>query len=357
MDESPVIEVAGLSVHYAMARGSFRRRHEIVRAVEDVSFSIAPGETLGLVGESGSGKTTTGRAILRQVDATSGTIRFEGRDITHLGGETLRRLRQHLQMVFQDPYGTLNPRMRVFDILAEPMVVHGRVRRPREAAGRVAELLELTGLPADAASRYPHSFSGGQRQRIGIARALAIEPRFLVVDEPVAALDTSIQAQIINLLQDLQERLDLTFLFIAHDLAVVRHISDRIAVMYAGRLVEIATSDQIYLDPLHPYTVALLAAVPIPDPEAKRQRALLPVEAHDPTHVATGCPFAPRCPDRRPGRCDDEVPQLREVEPGHWAACHWASEPTSGPAPSSSPVVVGSVPVAVPSRKTPDLAQ
>jgi peptide/nickel transport system ATP-binding protein len=269
-----------------------------VHAVDDVSFEIRRGETLGLVGESGSGKTTTGRAILRRVSITAGRIWFKGRDITGLRGEELRRLRRDMQLVFQDPYASLNPRMRVLDIVAEPLLVHGLVRRIEDAEDRVVELLELVGLPVDAVERYPHAFSGGQRQRIGIARALALEPDLIVADEPVSALDVSIRAQVVNLMQDLQERLGLTYLFIAHDLSVVRHISHRIAVMYAGKLVELADRDEIYRDPRHPYTRALLSAVPIPDPRVQRARssAVLRGEIPNPVQPPTGCRFHTRCP-------------------------------------------------------------
>jgi peptide/nickel transport system ATP-binding protein len=293
-----------------------------VHAVDDVSFEIRRGETLGLVGESGSGKTTTGRAILRRVSITAGRIWFKGRDITGLRGEELRRLRRDMQLVFQDPYASLNPRMRVLDIVAEPLLVHGLVRRIEDAEDRVVELLELVGLPVDAVERYPHAFSGGQRQRIGIARALALEPDLIVADEPVSALDVSIRAQVVNLMQDLQERLGLTYLFIAHDLSVVRHISHRIAVMYAGKLVELADRDEIYRDPRHPYTRALLSAVPIPDPRVQRARssAVLRGEIPNPVQPPTGCRFHTRCPIAVE-RCGAEEPPLEEKGPHHLAAC------------------------------------
>jgi len=319
----PLLAVDGLAVEYAVGRAGFWGGKRVtMRAVEDVSFSIRRGETLGLVGESGSGKTTTGRAVLRKVPIAAGTVSFDGEDITNLGGERLRLFRRRMQLVFQDPYASLNPRMRVFDIVAEPLLVHGLVRRIRGGHERVAELLELVGLPQDAMYRYPHAFSGGQRQRIGIARALSLEPEFIVADEPVSALDVSIRAQVVNLLQDLQERLGLTYLFIAHDLSVVRHISHRIAVMYAGKLVETGTPDEIYDDPRHPYTRALLSAVPVPDPrvEATRQRIVLRGSVPNLVDPPSGCRFHTRCP-MAVDRCRHEEPPLSERTPGHRAAC------------------------------------
>jgi peptide/nickel transport system ATP-binding protein len=294
--------------------------------VDDVSFEIRPGETLGLVGESGSGKTTTGRAILRKVPITDGKIEFRGEDITALGGEQLRRMRSRMQLVFQDPYASLNPRQRILETIAEPMVVHGKVKRASQAKDRVAELLELVGLPLDVMYRYPYAFSGGQRQRVGIARALSLEPDFIVADEPVSALDVSIRAQVVNLMQDIQERLGLTYLFIAHDLSVVRHISHRIAVMYAGKIVEIGSRDQIYEDPQHPYTKALLSAVPIPDPklEMHRKRTVLSGPFPDLINPPAGCRFESRCPIAVE-RCRDDPPSLEQKAPGHRAAC-WLSE-------------------------------
>jgi peptide/nickel transport system ATP-binding protein len=329
----PLVKVEGLSVHFPVGRvGFWGGQHRYVHAVDGVTFDIFPGETLGLVGESGSGKTTTGRTILRRIDPTSGRIVFRGQDITAVSGEELRRLRRHMQLVFQDPYASLNPRQRVVDIVAEPLVVHGLVKNTAAGRDRVVELLELCGLPADAADRYPHAFSGGQRQRVGIARALALEPDFLVADEPVSALDVSIQAQVVNLLQDLQERLGLTVLFIAHDLSVVRHISDRIAIMYAGVLVEVADKDTIYDSPRHPYTEALLSAVPIPDPalQTHRERIVLTGDAPNPIVPPTGCRFHTRCPYRQQTRCGDEIPALRELSPGHAVACHWAEDIAAG---------------------------
>jgi peptide/nickel transport system ATP-binding protein len=330
---APLVEVDRLSIHFPVGRtGFWGGQRELVHAVDDVSFTILPGETLGLVGESGSGKTTTGRAILRRVPATEGSIRFRGEDITNTKGEALRKLRRHMQLVFQDPYASLNPRLTVAEIVGEPLLVHGIVKKPRDARGKVVELLELSGLPADAIDRYPHAFSGGQRQRIGIARALALEPDFIVADEPVSALDVSIQAQIVNLLQDLQERLGLTYLFIAHNLSVVRHISDRIAIMYAGKLVELSDRDSIYDRPRHPYTKALLSAVPIPDPSLQqgRERIVLTGDVPNPVTPPPGCRFAGRCPYRQPTLCDDVPPPLREVVPNHQVACHWAEDIEAG---------------------------
>jgi peptide/nickel transport system ATP-binding protein len=331
--DEPVIRVDGLSVDYPMGRISFfRGAKRVVRAVDNVSFTVGPGETLGLVGESGSGKTTTGRAVLRRLDVAEGSIHFMGRDITHTKGEELRKLRRNMQMVFQDPYGSLNPRKTIFDTVAEPLLVHGIVKRAADAMPLVRELLALTGLPPDAIHRYPHAFSGGQRQRVGIARALAANPDFLVIDEPVAALDTSIQAQVVNLLQDLQQRLGLAYLFIAHDLSVVRHISDRVAIMYAGQLVEVADGDTVYESAMHPYTQSLLSAVPIPEPEIQRSRHRIVIngEVPDPSAPPSGCRFHTRCPYRQPERCDDELVTLTEVEPGHMVACHYANEIATG---------------------------
>ncbi|HMG41020.1 MAG TPA: oligopeptide/dipeptide ABC transporter ATP-binding protein [Acidimicrobiales bacterium] len=331
-EAQPLLDVRELSVRFPVASGFFGRSTREVFAVDEVSFTIGRGETLGLVGESGSGKTTTGRAVLRRLPVTSGEIHFRGQDITAVKGKELRGLRQHMQLVFQDPYASLNPRMSVQDIIAEPLIVHGRARSTREALPRVHELLRLTGLPEDAAGRYPQAFSGGQRQRIGIARALVIDPELIIADEPVSALDVSIQAQVVNLLQDLQQELGLSYLFIAHDLSVVRHISDRIAIMYAGRIVETASSDAIYEAPRHPYTKALLSAVPIPDPDvaAQRTRIVLSGEMPDVVDPPASCRFATRCPYRQPERCDTETPPLRAVDGGQWVACHYAEDIDAG---------------------------
>ena len=321
--EAPLVRVESLTVHFSGGRrGFWGQKRMVVRAVEDVSFDIYPGETLGLVGESGSGKSTTGRAILRRVPAAGGKIFFKGRDITQIEPANLRPLRRNMQLVFQDPYASLNPRMRIFDIVAEPLVVHGLARSTKDAMGKVSELLERVGLPPDAGSRYPHAFSGGQRQRVGIARALALSPEFIVADEPVSALDVSIRAQIINLMQDLQADLGLTYLFIAHDLAVVRHISRRIAIMYAGKIVELAGRDEIYDNPLHPYTKALLSAVPVPDPKVQRSRKRITYkgEAPNPLNPPPGCRFQSRCPQVT-DLCASQHPPMKERQQGHFVAC------------------------------------
>ena len=321
--EAPLVKVEELSVHFDGGRSGFwGRKRLVVHAVENVSFEIYPGETLGLVGESGSGKSTTGRAILRRVQTAAGRIFFQGKDITHIHAEALRPLRRHMQMIFQDPYASLNPRLRIVDIVSEPLIVHGIVKNTREAVDRVAELLELVGLPPDAGARYPHAFSGGQRQRIGIARALALNPEFIVADEPVSALDVSIRAQVVNLMQDLQRDFGLTYFFIAHDLAVVRHISHRIAIMYAGKIVEVAGRDAIYDSPIHPYTEALLSAVPVPDPKIQkaRKRIAYAGEVPNPLDPPPGCRLQTRCPYESE-RCRRDEPPLQERKPGHWTAC------------------------------------
>jgi len=321
----PLLEVHDLVMHFPVGGGMFSKPAGVVRAIDGVSFNIHKGETLGLVGESGCGKTTTGRCILQLERPTSGRIVFEGIDMVTLDAAELRAVRRRVQVIFQDPYSSLNPRMTVGQILEEPLKVHRLVPDKGERELRVRELLVQVGLLPQHAGRYPHQLSGGQRQRVGIARALAMEPALIVCDEPVSALDVSIQAQIINLLEELQARLGLTFLFIAHDLSVVRHISDRVAVMYLGKIVELADRNALYEDPLHPYTRALLSAVPIPDPklEAKRERTVLRGEVPSPLNPPSGCVFHPRCPIAV-DRCSAEIPPLREIRPGHWAACHLA---------------------------------
>jgi oligopeptide transport system ATP-binding protein len=318
-----MLQVQNLVKHFPiMGESVFATSVGAVRAVDGVSFTVNQGETFGLVGESGCGKTTIGRCILQLERPTAGQVVFAGQELTALTEARLRVIRRQMQVIFQDPYSSLNPRMTVGQILAEPLKVHGIVPRRAERRQRVAELVAEVGLPSALTERYPHELSGGQRQRVGIARALAMQPAFIVCDEPVSALDVSIQAQIINLLADLQERHGLTYLFVAHDLSVVRHISDRVAVMYLGKLVELADWQHLYEEPLHPYTKALLAAVPIPDPEveAHRERIILRGEVPSPSHPPAGCVFHPRCP-LAIAECSRIVPEFREVKPGHWAAC------------------------------------
>jgi oligopeptide transport system ATP-binding protein len=319
-----LLEVKNLKVHFPVKHGVFGGSRATVKAVDDVSFRIDPGETLGLVGESGCGKTTLGRAIIRLTEPTSGSIVFEGDDLAQLNPRELRARRRKLQMIFQDPYGSLNPRMTIEDIIGEALDIHQLTENSSARRARVAELLKAVGLDPAYAQRYPHEFSGGQRQRIGIARALAIEPKLIVCDEPVSALDVSVQAQIINLLQDLQQERGIAYLFIAHDLAVVEHISRRVMVMYLGKIVELAEARAIISEPKHPYTQALISAVPVVDPDTKRRRIVLPGDVPSPMNPPSGCPFHPRCPIAEAPVCQNEIPPLREVTPGHWAACHLA---------------------------------
>ena len=321
--DNTLLDVRGLKMHFPVTSGIvFQRAVAFIKAVDDVDFTVRRGETLGLVGESGCGKTTTGRCILRLYRPTDGEIWFDGVDIAQARTNQMRAMRRQMQIIFQDPYSSLNPRMTAGNIIGEPLAVHGLVNNRREYRERVAELLNNVGLNPYMADRFPHEFSGGQRQRIGVARALSVDPAFIVCDEPVSALDVSIQAQIINLLEDLQERYDLTYLFIAHDLSVVRHISDRVAVMYLGKIVEIADRNAIYENPQHPYTRALLSAVPIPDPvlDAQRERIILTGEVPSPLNPPSGCVFHPRCPIATED-CSRVNPEAREVLPDHIAAC------------------------------------
>ncbi len=316
-----LLSVRDLTKYFSITGGIFSREVARVHAVDGISIDIGRGETLGLVGESGCGKSTTGRCIMRLIEPSSGEIRFDGRDVTRIEGPQLQRLRRDMQIIFQDPFASLNPRHTVAAIVGEALTIHRLAKTHRQHQDRVVELLETVGLRSDHLNRFPHEFSGGQRQRIGIARALAVEPKLIVCDEPVSALDVSIQAQVINLLEGLQEQLGLTYLFIAHDLSVVEHISDRVAVMYLGRVVEVAPARELYRNPRHPYTEALLSAVPIPDPKLKRKRIMLQGEVPNPLHPPSGCHFRTRCPLAEP-RCASEVPRLRQGDVGHWVACH-----------------------------------
>jgi len=323
-DNNVLLRVENLVKHFPIMRGIFQKQVGAVRAVDDVSFEVKRGETLGLVGESGCGKSTTGRAILQLYRPTSGSVYYDGVDLVKLKGEELRKMRRKMQMIFQDPYASLNPRMTVGEIIREPLLVHS-VASDAEANDRVKQLLELVRLNPSFATRYPHEFSGGQRQRIGIARALALQPSFIVCDEPISALDVSIQAQVVNLLEELQDKFGLTYLFIAHDLSMVRHISDRVAVMYLGVVVEMTTRDELYYNPLHPYSQALLSAVPIPDPvaESTRKRTILVGDVPSPANPPSGCRFRTRCPIAEP-LCAEKRPEFREVKPGHFVACFFA---------------------------------
>jgi oligopeptide/dipeptide ABC transporter ATP-binding protein len=323
-NKDTLLQVDDLVMHFPIYRGVIQRQVGAVRAVDGVSFDIKRGETLGLVGESGCGKSTTGRTILQLYRPTSGSVHFDDVDLVHLKGEELRKTRRKMQMIFQDPYASLNPRMTVADIVGEPLVVHD-VAKGKEIQDRVQHLLEIVNLNPSFASRYPHEFSGGQRQRIGVARALALQPSFIICDEPISALDVSIQAQVVNLLEELQEQFNLTYLFIAHDLSMVKHISDRVAVMYLGVIVELTSRDELYAKPLHPYTQALLSAVPIPDPiaDAKRKRTILQGDVPSPANPPSGCRFRTRCPIAE-AVCAESRPEFREIKPGHFVACFFA---------------------------------
>ena len=320
MAEQSLLRIKNLKKYFPIRGGLFSREVARVHAVDDVTFDIKKGETLGLVGESGCGKSTTGRCILRLIEPTAGEVWFGDQNVTTLDKRALRHLRRDMQIIFQDPYASLNPRMTVGSIIGEALVIHKLAKTKREREDRVVHLLETVGLSAEHLRRYPHEFSGGQRQRIGIARALAVSPKLIVCDEPVSALDVSIQAQVINLLEDLQKQFDLTYLFIAHDLSVVEHISTRVAVMYLGKIVEIAAAKELYTNPKHPYTEALLSAVPIPDPAVKRKRILLEGDVPSPIKPPSGCRFHTRCSVRIPS-CSEHEQVLKEISPGHWVAC------------------------------------
>ncbi|WP_068503036.1 ABC transporter ATP-binding protein [Paenibacillus kribbensis] len=318
---TPLLEVNGLKKYYPMKKGWFSKKNNYVRAVDDLSFKVMPGETLGIVGESGCGKSTTGQMITQLLEPTAGEIRFQGQSLSDLTDEEVRKVRRDLQFVFQDPYSSLNPRMKIFDIVAEPLQVHG-LAKGKELKAEVFRLLQTVGLGAHLADRHPHEFSGGQRQRIGIARALAMKPKLIVCDEPVSALDVSIQAQILNLLKELQQQFELTYIFIAHGLPSVKHISDRIAVMYLGKIVELADRDELFARPQHPYTKALLDAVPVPDPRLRKERITLTGEIPNPANPPSGCTFHTRCPYAQE-KCRGQSPLLEEHTPGHIAACHF----------------------------------
>ena len=337
----PILEVRDLKKYFPIKKGLLSRTVGHVKALDGISFDVCTGEVLGLVGESGCGKTTAGRCILQLTPPTSGSVKFEGQELVGLSRGALRPLRRRMQIVFQDPYSSLNPRLTVGSMLREALTIH-KLARGRAADDRVAELLTLVGLSPSHAARYPHEFSGGQRQRIGIARALAVEPQLIVADEPVSALDVSVQAQVVNLLRDLQRRLNLTYIFVAHDLSVVKHLSDRVAVMYLGTIVELASSKALYERPRHPYTVSLLSAIPVPDPDRRRNRIVLTGDVPSPANPPSGCRFHTRCYMAQP-ICSQDVPVLREVAPGHFSACHFAEQvDVAGPILAPTPTTAGS---------------
>lgn len=321
LEEKKLLEINNLKKYFPVKAGVFKKTVAYVKAVDDISFFIKKGETLGLVGESGCGKSTAGATILRLLEATAGEVIFDGRDILSLNKGKLREIRKEMQIIFQDPYASLNPRMTVADIVGEPLDIHNLVKNKQEKYERVSQLMNNVGLTVEQMKRYPHEFSGGQRQRIGIARALAVNPKLIIADEPVSALDVSVQAQVINILQDLQQEYGLTYLFIAHDLSVVKHISDRVAVMYLGKIVEMTAKDEIYLNPLHPYTQSLLSAIPIPDPSFKKERIILEGDVPSPVDPPTGCRFHPRCP-KAIDLCSSKEPEFKDYGNGHYVACH-----------------------------------
>ncbi|MFC4735086.1 ABC transporter ATP-binding protein [Bacillus daqingensis] len=328
MSRQPLLQVKNLKKFFPIKGGVFGRRIGDVQAVNDVSFDVYEKEVLGIVGESGCGKSTTGKSILRLIEPTAGDVLFEGKDVTALSQEEMRKMRRDMQIIFQDPYASLNPRHKIEKILGEPLIVHG-IGTKEERRKKVEEILQIVGLPPEHASRYPHQFSGGQRQRIGIARALIVRPKLIICDEPVSALDVSIQAQVLNLMEDLQEQFGLTYVFIAHDLSVVKHISDRIGVMYLGKMVELADKEDLYAEPLHPYTQSLLSAVPEPDPDLKKERIILEGDVPSPANPPSGCPFHTRCPHVME-ECRTVVPEFREIRANHFAACHLYNEERTG---------------------------